>query len=314
MASFFRKKQNNNTPRRRQDSPAKERATEASLEQRYAFRRNRTLTGSASSQVVGSTNETKAQLKSTRVQTHELVQQRRHIGATLLLIVTGALVLFALISQFTAGVVIKTQDASIQPDPVYEKIIQDYLSNQPVERLRFLLNTQALGDYLQINAPEVAAVAVEGSAGFGKSSFIITMRRPITGWSINSQQQYVDETGTAFARNYFPTPAVQIVDNSGVQVTSGQAIASNRFLSFVGRVVGLVKMQGYAVKQIVIPSGTTRQVDLYVDGIAYPVKFSVDRGAGEQAEDMGRALRWLIARGQTPQYLDVRVSGRAFYQ
>lgn len=310
--ALFAKKQPD-APRRRQDQIPKERATEAGLEQRYAFRRNRTLTGSSSPHIA-STNEANAQLKSPRVQAHELVRKRRHIGLVLVVVLSGVASLLALIMQFSAGVVVKAQGVSGTIDPVYERTIQEYFSQRPAERLRFLLNSDTLNSYVQSVNPEVASIGTDGPAGFGKSSFIISMRRPIAGWIINGRQQYVDNTGTAFSRNYFATPKVQIVDKSGIQVDAGQAIASNRFLGFVGRVVGLAKAKGYSTQQVIIPASTTRQVELRLEGIAYPVKFSVDRAAGEQVEDMARSLTWLSGHGITPEYLDVRVAGKAYYK
>ncbi len=310
--ALFSKKKTDIPRRRRQDVHAGECATEESLAQRYAFQRNRTLTGSASSNVV-SANETNAQLKSPRVQTHELVQKRRHIGLIFLAVIVACVGLFVIISQFTAGVVVRARDASTSLDPIYEVTIQEYLSRQPVERLRFATNNDHLSAYMQDKAPEVAKVEVEGSAGFGRSQFVITLRQPIAGWNVNGQQQYVDNTGTAFSRNYFSAPKVQIVDKSGIPAGTGP-VASNRFLSFVGRVVGLTKGQGYVVHQVVIPLNTTRQIEAMLEGISYPIKLSVDRSAGEQVEDMARTVRWLTARSITPQYLDVRVSGRAFYK
>jgi hypothetical protein len=311
--ALFSKKQSN-LPRRRQASPQPDdRAGSASLEERYSFRRNRTITGSASSRIA-STNETNAQLKSPRVQAHELTQKRRHIGAILFLVLASALVLYGLVSQFTAGVVVKAPDVSVKLDPSYEKVVQAYLSSQPIERLRFMINTDKLNTYVQSKAPEVETIRADGSAGFGKSAFVVTMRKPIAGWSINGRQQYVDGSGTAFERNYFTTPPVQIVDKSGVQVRAGQAVASNRFLSFVGRAVGLSKAQGYTVTQVIIPESTTRQVELRLAGVGYPVKLLIDREPSEQIEDMARAVRWLAAHNTTPEYLDVRVSGEAFYR
>lgn len=308
--ALFSKKQTN-IPKRREVTHG--RITEENLSDKYAFRRNRTLTGSMSSQVM-STNETGAQLKSSRVQAHELVKKRRHLGGILFLVLGTVVVLLALIYQFTAGVVVKAQDVSMQLDVTYEKAIQEYFSKQPIQRLRFLLNEEALGGYLRTVTPEVASVKNDGNAGFGKSAFIVTMRTPIAAWKINGDQQYVDTTGTAFSRNYFTTPPVQIVDNTGVEVTTGQAVASNRFLGFVGRVVGFAKTSGYSVQQVIIPAGTTRQVELRLEGVGYPIKFSVDRGAGGQVEDMVRSLRWFSGRNIAPKYLDVRVSGKAFYQ
>lgn len=300
-------------PRRRAVSRDVERPNNSDFEERYSFRRNRTLTGSTSSQIV-STSESNAQIKSPRAQAHELTKQRRRIGAILLLVLGVATIIYGLLSQFTAGVVVHASDLSIRLDPGYEKAIQSYLSSQPIERLRFLTNLDHLGQYIQEKMPEVASVSIDGSAGFGKTSFILSLREPTVGWSINGRQEYVDNTGTSFDRNYFPSPAVQVIDKSGVQVQAGQAIASNRFLGFVGRAVGLTKTRGFTVLQVIIPEGTTRQVELQLQGISYPVKLSIDRGVDVQVEDMVRAIGWLQSHVQSPEYLDVRVSGEAFYR
>jgi hypothetical protein len=58
----------------------------------------------------------------------------------------------------------------------------------------------------------------------------------------------------------------------------------------------------------------TREVDIRLDGVGYPVRFSVDRPAGEQVEDMDRAMTWLNVQDKKPEYLDIRVSRRAFYK
>lgn len=312
MALFFKKQ--TELPRRRSSLPIKaERATESELQKRYSFRRNSTLTGSASSTVV-SPNESKAQLKSPRVKVHELTKQRRHIGGMLLLVLCSVIGLTGLVSQFTAGVAVKTHDSSQQLDSSYQEAIQTYLAARPAERLRFLTDTNRLSDYLRRKIPEVASVSVEGAAGFGKSTFVLTMRTPIASWSIGSRQHYVDAKGVSFTRNYFAPPPVQIIDNSGVQVETGQTVASNRFLGFVGRTVGLAKSQGYTITQVIIPAHTTREIELRLAGLNYPIKFSVDRGAGEQVEDMARAVKWLTGHNQAPKYLDVRVSGKAFYR
>lgn len=313
--ALFSNKQKNNVPRRRQpNTPSPSRASEEELEQRYAFRRNRTLTGSASSHI-SSTNESNADLKSPRVQAHELAQKRRHIGLTLGVVLVCAISLLGLISQFTAAVVVKAApDSSLQLDASYAASIQKYFASQPIERLRFLMNTGTLKDYLQAVSPEIQDVKVGGSAGFGKSTFVLTMRSPIAGWNINGRQQYVDASGTSFTRNYFDTPGVQIVDKSGVQVSAGQAVASNRFLGFVGRVVGTAKTYNYTVVQVIIPRATTRQIELRLKGIKYPIKLSVDRSVGEQMEDMDRTIHWMVSHRKNPKYVDVRISGRAFYR
>ena len=92
------------------------------------------------------------------------------------------------------------------------------------------------------------------------------------------------------------------------------AIASNRFLSFVGRVVSLTKASGYTVVQAMLPAETTRELEIKLKEGDYLVKLSIDRPVGEQVEDMIAAVRYFTGSGQTPKYIDVRVSGKAFYQ
>ncbi len=315
MAFFLKNKKQQDIPRRRQYTREQLPRVSEFLndEQTATFRRNRTLTGSASSHVIA-TGEASAQLKSPRVQSHDLARQRRHIGSILFLVVICAALLYALIYEFTAGVIVHTKDLSVKLDPIYEQAIESYFSAQPLERLRFFTNIDSLTLYVQSKAPEVASIQPEGFAGFGTSEYKITMRQPIAGWTINGQQEYVDSSGTPFVRNYFAAPSVQIIDNSGVQVQAGQAVASNRFLGFVGLAVGLAKNSGYKVTQVIIPEGTTRQIELRIEGISYPTKLSIDRPAGEQVEDMANAIKWLQSHGQSPQYIDVRVGGKAFYR
>lgn len=310
--SLFSKKQPDIPSRRQPRSELTERATSESLDQRYNFRRNRTLTGSASSQV-STVGEAHAQLKSERVRTHHLVRQRRQIGLILAGVLMGCALLYTLVSQFTAHVQVHTADVSVALDSSYNTAIEQYFKQQPIERFRFMLNTTHLGSFVQSVAPEVAAIQLDGSAGLGVARFTLTMRQPIAGWSIGGQQEYVDGNGISFTHNYFAKPAVQIVDNSGVQVAAGHAIASNQFLGFVGRVVGQAAKNKLTVTQVIIPQGTTRQIEVRLQNIGYPIKLSVDRPAGEQVEDMARSVAWLVSHGQSPQYLDVRTSGRAFY-
>lgn len=306
MCLFSKKKPD--LPRRRQSD-----ALNDSLDERYTFRRNQTLTGSASPRVV-TANDMSAQIRSPRAHAHELARRRQHVGSILFVTLLGCVLLGFLIMQFTASVTVRSSELTMQLDDRYSRDIEDYFNRQPIERLRFLLREDRLLAYLQSVAPEVAKVDVEGSVGYGNTAFALTMREPIVAWNINNNRQYVDTSGTAFTRNYYTDPKVQVVDESGIQINGGETVASNRFLGFIGRVVGLAKSSGYTVTDVILPRGMTREVDIKLEGVGYPIRFSVDRPAGEQIEDMDRALTWLTANSQNPEYLDVRVSRRSYYR
>ncbi len=311
----MRWKKQNDQPRRRQLS--QERIAEDRHQGdagRQLFRRNRTLTGSRSASV-SSAAELDADLRSPRAHVHHLVAHRRRLGSILAFVVLSIAFLLWLLYEFTAFVHVSPADSSIVlQQNRYDKIIDEYLAIHPIERLRLLTNNTNLEAYVKRQAPEVAALRTTGAAGFATGQFQVSLRHPVAGWLLGDQQYFVDDTGIAFQNNYFEQPAVKISDESGVPQTAGSAVASTRFLQFVGRSVAAAHEYGLTVEQATIPSGTTRQVELRVTGHGYPIKLSLDRPVVEQIEDMQRAIAYMDRKQMTPQYIDVRVSGKAYYK
>lgn len=281
----------------------------------YAFRRSRTLTGSTAPNI-RSAGEDRAQLKSPRIHLHELRSHRRKLSLYLF----GAVVVLAagclLITQFVGGV------SSVQPTPAipaagtahYTQILNDYYSAHPFERFRFALNKQRLANYLAEKAPEIATMNVTSSSRIGYGDVSIDFRQPVVVWEISRQKYYVDSAGHDFTINYYSEPGVIVKDQSGISPEVG-AVASNRFLHFLGRVVSLVNTSGIAkVTGVIIPPNTTREVDLQLEGRGYTVKTLLDRDPAAQTTDVVNILRYLDAKGIKPQYVDVRIAGKAYYR
>lgn len=291
-------------PRRRVDTGSSEPTPEIGGQ----FRRNQTLSRKRSShpdQVSG------------RSQLHSLSAHRRKVGGIFLLIAFIILVLGLLLTQFTARVSIarSTKPLSQQIDaPAYEKSINEYYAIHPVERLRFLLNQEALTRFVAVQHPEIAEVQLSGVTDLVEAGFTLNFREPIAGWQINTRQYYVDPEGVVFQKNYYSQPAVQIVDESGVSPEQGTTVASSRLLGFVGRVVAMAGERGSKVTSVTLPIGTTRQLDVRLDGVGGYVRFTIDRGVAEQVEDMSRVVSYLQQRSITAEYIDVRVEGKAIYR
>jgi len=306
----FPRKATKDVPRRR--AAADYVRTPATPDANSQFRRNQTIS---------SIRRPDGEPVSERARVHNLTQRRRKITAILGLVFGIIIVLAALMTQFTARANVTGSTAALSRaiDPkAYEKAINDYLAIHPVERLRFAMNEAALSQYLSGALPEVAHVRLSSTTNIVESNFTLTLRQPVAGWQINSKQYYVDNTGVVFQNNYYDTPGVQIIDQSGISPEQGSTVASARLLSFVGRVVALSKQglagQGsYTVTQAILPLGTTRQIEIRLKDVQPLIKLSIDRGAGEQVEDMIRALTFLQSKNVTPQYIDVRVEGRAAY-
>ncbi|MES2630956.1 MAG: hypothetical protein V4611_03285 [Patescibacteria group bacterium] len=300
---FGSKKPSNDIPRRR-------RVDEAAPEQPRSsqqYRRGQTLSGVQKPSI----NE------SPRTKVHNLTIQRRKIGGLFAIVLTAVVLLGLLISQLMAQVSVTSSTeqlvTSFEGKP-YEEAINEYLALHPAERLRFALNEEALSEYVAAKLPEVESIEVSGVDNVVDTQFTATFRKPVAGWQINGEQYYVDTTGVVFETNYYDAPGIQIVDESGINPEEGTTVAGSRLLGFLGRVVAQAEGRGYIVTQAILPAGMTRELDIQIKDVSMRIKLSTDRGAGEQVEDMARAIAYLQGRGVNPQYVDVRVSGRAAYQ
>lgn len=252
-----------------------------------------------------------------REKMHRLASLRKKLITTLSVSFIAVIVLGALLYQFTAGVSVElsgvTPDSSVSRQ--YEEALQRYFSRNPLERLRFNIDQEAMTNFVHAEYPEVETVEVEGFASIAASTFSVLPRTPVVSWQVDDKVYYVDRYGVSFENNMYSQPSVRIVDNSGVDYTAGAAVASERFLNFVGQAVARSKEEaGVTVAEVSIPAGTSRQVALRLEGYQYEVIMSIDRSVGEQVEDMGRVVRHFEQQGRAPKYVDLRVKGKAFFR
>jgi len=254
---------------------------------------------------------------SDRSRAHQLTAHRRKVGGVFFVVLVTIVLLSFLLLQLTTQVVIIGQNAKMSRSldtSIYVEVVNEYLDRHPIERLRFVLSDDQLAAYVATQYPEVASVKQRTTWGIGESRYELSLREPVAGWVIDGKQYYVDAEGVAFENNYYESPTVQIIDESGARPISGATVISTRFLGFIGRVVALGEERGYIVTEAKLPLGTTRQADIRIEGVSSSIKLSIDRGAGEQVEDLDRTLTFLKSRGLAPSYIDLRVEGRAYYQ
>ncbi len=290
----------------------------SSQNEAYSFRRSRTLTGSSASSVRAAT-EDRGELRSTRLQEHDLRRHRRKLSVYFVICLAVIGLVGMLLEQYSGGdVSISANSAEASTRGIdtvrYRQLAADYYAKHPMERFRFALNIDSFADALRASAPEVADVEVVRGDGVLRGEVKLTFRSPVVSWTIKGEKYYVDASGEAFQVNYFAEPAVTVVDESGIDPEAG-VIASGRFLRFMGRVITHVDKSGVTtVAGIVIPRGVTRQIDFKLAGVAYPFKTNLDRDPAGQAADLVSAYKYFTSRSITPSYVDMRVASKAFYR
>jgi hypothetical protein len=282
----------------------------------YTFRRSRTLTGTTSNKVNASAESRTHQLKTPRLKVHELHEERSKIVKLLAVLVLGMCVLVFLIVNYISGfTILYSQQTHARPDTTgYQRSLQDYFASQPFQRFTFLLDPRQLEIFMRAKHSELSGFMTTHNWYGGNVAFTVSFRKPLIVWQTGSSHFYVDTNGIAFTYDDFNDPLVSVEDQSGIAPNSGSSVASQRFIMFLGQMVGAVNQGGKGqVSSVIIPA-STREIDLKLQGRAYPIKTEIDRDPLQQAQDIINALKYFDAHGITPQYVDVRVAGEAFYK
>lgn len=107
-------------------------------------------------------------------------------------------------------------------------------------------------------------------------------------------------------------PTIEIVDEDA-SATGGHL--SSRMKEYIGMLEEDLKALEITPIKAVIPTGSIREVDIYIEGYTGYLKTIIDRGSGVTAEDADRMLRYLASIGVTDfQYIDLRIDNKAYWK
>ena len=124
----------------------------------------------------------------------------------------------------------------------------------------------------------------------------------------NREINEIETAPTTVVKTY--TPSIEIVDEN-----SGAGNITARMSEYIGQLEADLRDLSYTPMKAVIPAGSIREVDLYLDGFTGYIKTIIDRDTAITAEDTDRMLRYLKGQGNSDfEYIDVRIDGKAYWK
>ncbi|MDO4508168.1 MAG: hypothetical protein Q4B65_02170 [Candidatus Saccharibacteria bacterium] len=103
-------------------------------------------------------------------------------------------------------------------------------------------------------------------------------------------------------------PTIEVIDEDNGGITS-------RMKEYIGQAEADFRELGYMPVKAVIPTGSIREIDFYLDGYTGHIKLTLDRGTAVSVEDADRTIRHLAGNGINDfQYIDVRIEGKAYWK
>ncbi|HEX6462031.1 MAG TPA: hypothetical protein VFZ58_02025 [Candidatus Saccharimonadales bacterium] len=311
---FFRKGRGSEGEIRHQASALRQ-PHAADPRQAYIFRRSRTLTGSAASDVK-TVAPKRTDLQSERLKLHELQRRRRMLVGIVITCSFVALGIWYLLATTVIGAKIVADNQALSPaeQQKIRRSIQEYVESFPTEAFVPTLQRQRFMAFIERSYPEIASIQLKSSWLGVDRSFHITYRQALATWQIGDKRFYIDANGIAFTALHGPEPRLKVEDASGFQPTDGNSVASKRFIRYLGQLLAAVQLKQIgSVERIIIPT-SMRELDIYFKDRSYPLKTHIDRDPYKQVDDIAAALTFIDEKQVKPQYVDVRIEGRAYYR
>jgi hypothetical protein len=184
-------------------------------------------------------------------------------------------------------------------------------------RNKITFNQQAMAQALQHQFPEIMAVQTELPLFSERPTVRLAIAQP--NFFLSSQgHEYVVSADGRNVDLVKDLPQIKglitIQDQSGYQTTVGQQVLSSNSVKFINTVIAECHRSGIPVKSLTLPKNP-QELDLRTKDQPYYVKFYLDGDPLVESGQFLAARAHFKENNQSPsQYLDVRVTGKIFYQ
>lgn len=202
----------------------------------------------------------------------------------------------------------------------YQQAANHAFAASPLNGNKVTVNASGISQSLHQQFPELEAVSVSLPTIGHRPVLYIQPATPKLVLTTQTGAAFViDRSGRAvistqqvahFQDLHVPT----VSDQSGLQIKAGQIALDSSSVVFISEVIKQMQAKSITPDTFTLPSGGG-ELDAKVSGAPYTVKFNIRGNAREEAGTFIAVKQQLDGEHKQPgQYIDVRVSGRAYYK
>lgn len=196
----------------------------------------------------------------------------------------------------------------------YTKAANELLRSSILNRSKLTLNTNGIAKSLRKQFPELVSVVVTTPLVGNRPIIYVSSSKPNFTLKTESGLYSMDAKGYVLARLTAPADGLTLLTEASARkpVPGSQYLASST-ASFCVAVVYELEQKGIPLSRLDLPTTAPYELDAYVAGKPYYIRFNLQADVMQQS---GAAIATIKQLGtSTPQqYLDVRVSERAYYK
>jgi cell division septal protein FtsQ len=251
---------------------------------------------------------------------------RKQAGWLLLAMFGFALVVYDLQLSTVPKVVTLSSSANalfLQPTAIYRDAAHQMFAASAANRNKLTVDAARIASDLQQKFPELQDVSISLPVFGGTPVVYIKPAEPSMVLTASNGTYIIDENGRALAvatagtnLNRLQVPTV--TDQSGVKIELGKQVLPRNATAFITTVTDQFKRQKITVQSMTLPVAAG-ELDVYVSGQPYFVKFNIEQGGEDEAlvqtGTFIATMKQLAKQGTTPAtYIDVRLEGKAYYK
>jgi hypothetical protein len=209
----------------------------------------------------------------------------------------------------------------MRPEIVYQQVAENLLKASIANRTKATVDTTKIEGGMLNQFPELANVSIRVPLIGSRLTIVISPVSPAIILNDQSGLHFlVGQTGKTLrpiASDYvkdFSIPSVN--DQTALQAQIGKQVVAQTDISFIELVTAQFQAHKINIQSMALPS-TLRELDVYLTGLPYFVKFNLADFANVNLQ-IGTFLatrNYLISNHITPtQYVDARIPSRVFYK
>jgi hypothetical protein len=236
------------------------------------------------------------------------------------------IVFLLLVGLDTTPKIVVTGDESAQifarDSQKYQDTAHDLLKKSVLNGNKLTVDTTVVSNQLAKDFPELRTVSVSLPV-IGRQPIVYV--QPATPQMLLITQHdgtfVLDSSGRALATATesmkLPTgdkSLPTVTDQSGIRIKSGDIALPSNSARFIAQIAGQLRAKEIGIESLTLPQQTS-ELDVKIAGAPYFVKFNLQGKAREQSGTYIATRKYLEGKRIMPsQYIDARVTGRAYYK
>lgn len=201
------------------------------------------------------------------------------------------------------------------PTDAYAAATNDMLRESVLNMSKITLNTNGIAREIERRYPELSSAVLAVPLLGNRPVLYISPEPPAFILETKTGQYTIDGKGYVLSAVTLPgeTGLIHVRESTDRTIKPGERYFAGSTVAFATTVLYQLQKANLPVEYMDLPTGNPYELDVYLSGQSYPIRFNLE---GEPLEQSGGAIATLqqIGPGTPKQYLDVRVPGRVYYK